>query len=138
MAPASNGASQSGATPGAQQFNPPTTSGAPQLNEAQLLALNPNAVLVSKRQEGNPVLRHMRNVRWQFGDIVPDYLAGPNTAILFLSLRFHLLKPEYIYGRMKALQRAYRLRVLLCHVDTEDAVGPLGEVSVGTPAEHFS
>lgn len=58
-----------------------------QLNEAQLLALNPNAVLVSKRQEGNPVLRHMRNVRWQFGDIVPDYLAGPNTAILFLSLR---------------------------------------------------
>lgn len=59
----------------------------PQLNEAQLLALHPNAVLVSKRQEGNPVLRHMRNVRWQFGDIVPDYLAGPNTAILFLSLR---------------------------------------------------
>ncbi|KAL6775946.1 RAD10 [Auxenochlorella protothecoides x Auxenochlorella symbiontica] len=129
MAPASNGASHSGATPGAQQSNPPTTSGAPQLNEAQLLALNPNAVLVSKRQEGNPVLRHMRNVRWQFGDIVPDYLAGPNTAILFLSLRFHLLKPEYIYGRMKALQRAYRLRVLLCHVDTEDAVGPLGEVT---------
>lgn len=47
------------------------------------------------------------------------------------SHRFHLLKPEYIYGRMKALQRAYRLRVLLCHVDTEDAVGPLGEVSAG-------
>ncbi len=54
---------------------------------------------------------------------------------MYAAPRFHLLKPEYIYGRMKALQRAYRLRVLLCHVDTEDAVGPLGEVSVSTPAE---
>lgn len=69
-------------------------------------------------------------MRWQFADITPDYLAGPGTAILFLSLRFHLLKPAYIYGRMKALQRAYKLRILLCHVDTEDAVGPLAEVGV--------
>lgn len=99
-----------------------------QLSEAQLLAAYPHSVLVSRRQEGNPMLRALRNVRWQFGDIVPDYLAGQHTAILFLSLRFHLLKPDYIYGRIKALQRAYRSRILLCHVDTEDAVAPLQEV----------
>ena len=43
--------------------------------------------------------------------------------------RYHLLKPQYIYGRIKELQRAYRLRVLLCHVDTEDAVDPLAQVT---------
>ena len=43
--------------------------------------------------------------------------------------RYHLLNPKYIYGRIKELQRAYRLRVLLCHVDTEDAVDPLAQVT---------
>lgn len=42
---------------------------------------------VSRRQEGNPLLRHIRNVRWQFADIVPDYLVGADHAVLFLSLR---------------------------------------------------
>ena len=45
------------------------------------------------------------------------------------SCRYHLLNPKYIYGRIKELQRAYRLRVLLCHVDTEDAVDPLAQVT---------
>ena len=48
---------------------------------------NPNARVVSRRQEGNPLLRHIRNVRWQFGDILPDYQMGPTTCALFLSLR---------------------------------------------------
>ncbi|BDA42501.1 DNA excision repair protein ERCC-1 [Coccomyxa sp. Obi] len=91
--------------------------------------INPNAVLVSKRQEGNPVLKHIRNVRWQFADIVPDYQMGSNTCALFLSLRYHLLKPTYIYGRIKELQRAFRTRVLLCHVDVDDVVEPLGQVT---------
>jgi DNA excision repair protein ERCC-1 len=50
--------------------------------------VNPNAVLVSKRQDGNPVLKHIRNVRWQFADIVPDYQMGAQTCALFLSLRY--------------------------------------------------
>ena len=52
-----------------------------------MLQVNPNAILVSKRQEGNPVLKHMRNVRFQFADIVPDYQMGGQTCALFLSLR---------------------------------------------------
>ncbi|EFN59249.1 hypothetical protein CHLNCDRAFT_19196 [Chlorella variabilis] len=88
-----------------------------------------NAIIVSTRQEGNPVLKYIRNVRWQFGDIVPDFLLGRETACLFLSLRFHLLKPEYIYHRIKELQRSYRLSIIMCHVDTEDAVEPLAQVT---------
>ena len=48
---------------------------------------------------------------------------------MFVLSRYHLLKPQYIYGRIKELQRAYRLRVLLCHVDVDDAVDPLAQVT---------
>lgn len=75
------------------------------------------------------MLKHLKNVRWQFADILPDYEAGPSTGVLFLSLRFHLLKPAYIFGRMRATARAYRLVVLLCHVDTEAAAEPLNDVA---------
>lgn len=75
------------------------------------------------------MLKHIRLVRWQYADIVPDYMVGADSAVLFLSLRFHLLKPEYVHHRLKELQRSFRLRVLLCHVDVEDAVAPLATVT---------
>ena len=52
------------------------------------MQVNPNAIMVSKRQEGNPVLKHIRNVRWQYADIIPDYQIGQQTCALFLSLRW--------------------------------------------------
>ena len=99
---------------------------------------NPNLITVSRRQQGNPVLKHIRNVRWQFGDIIPDYVAGQSTAVLFLSLRYHLLKPEYIFVRMKELGRSFRLRVLLVQVDTEDAAEPLSVVTRAAIGNHFT
>lgn len=39
-----------------------------------------------------------------------------------------MLKPDYIHGRIKELQKSFRLRLLLCHVDVEDVVEPLGQV----------
>lgn len=61
----------------------PPPSRAPQAHQP----MPANAIIVSKRQQGNPVLKHIRNVRWQFGDIVPDYQLGASAAGLFLSLR---------------------------------------------------
>jgi hypothetical protein len=179
--------------------------------------------MVNQRQQGNPLLKHIRNVHWQFADIVPDYQLGASTCAIFLSLRYlsavvtflyppfsvrviererereresisvcvcmrpyvrvscvrasvcpflsdrvrvhascpcacayllevpgliqisclsaeirdaerfslfryHLLKPEYIHGRIKELQRSFRLRLLLCHVDVDDVVEPLSQV----------
>jgi DNA excision repair protein ERCC-1 len=53
-----------------------------------MVAIGPqNAVVVSRRQAGNPLLKHIRNVRWTWGDIVPDYLLGATSCALFLSLR---------------------------------------------------
>ena len=58
--------------------------------------MNPNAILVSRRQEGNPLLRHIRSVRWQYADIVPDYQMGAGTCALFLSLRSYPASEAFV------------------------------------------
>uniref|UniRef100_A0A4W3GJB6 ERCC1-like central domain-containing protein n=1 Tax=Callorhinchus milii TaxID=7868 RepID=A0A4W3GJB6_CALMI len=58
-------------------------------------------------RRGNPVLRFIRNVAWEFGDIVPDYELGPTTCALFLSLRYHNLKPDYIHQRLQTIGHSY-------------------------------
>ncbi|KAF8408177.1 hypothetical protein HHK36_007319 [Tetracentron sinense] len=88
-----------------------------------------NAILVSHRQKGNPLLKHIRNVRWDFADVVCDYLLGQNSCALYLSLRYHLLHPDYLYYRIRELQKDFKLRIVLCHVDVEDVVKPLLEVT---------
>jgi hypothetical protein len=35
-------------------------------------------------QRGNPILKHIRNVPWQYGSIVPDYVMGVANCALFL------------------------------------------------------
>ena len=52
--------------------------------------------------------------------------------------RFHLLKPEYVHHRIKQLQRIYRLRIILCHVDVDDVVEPLSQVRLVRPATSVS
>lgn len=130
---------------------------------------HPNVVLVNTRQRGNPILKYIRNVMWQYaadadggvggvgvGDadantdvntntsgagaaIVADYVMGQSVVGLFLSLRYHLLKPDYIYSRMKALKGgSYRLKVLIVQVDTEDARVPLGQVMKGAIGNDFT
>jgi DNA excision repair protein ERCC-1 len=48
---------------------------------------------------------------------------------LFLSLKYHLLHPQYIHFRIRELQRAFRLRVLLVHIDVDDPVKALASVT---------
>ena len=50
---------------------------------------NSKAILVSNKQRGNPVLKNISNVPWEYTDIVPDYVmgSGHQTCALFLSLR---------------------------------------------------
>ncbi|KAK7391977.1 hypothetical protein VNO78_20402 [Psophocarpus tetragonolobus] len=90
---------------------------------------NRNSILVSHRQKGNPLLKHIRNVRWAFADVVCDYLLGQSSCALYLSLRYHLLHPDYLYYRIRELQKNFKLRVVLCHVDVEDVIKPLLEVT---------
>ncbi|CAI5983203.1 unnamed protein product [Closterium sp. NIES-65] len=88
-----------------------------------------NPVLTHIRNRGNPVLTHIRNVRWAFGEITPDYLLSPSSCALFLSLRYHLLHPDYLYFRIRELQKSFRLRIVLCHVDVDDVTKPLHDIT---------
>ncbi|XP_050392113.1 DNA excision repair protein ERCC-1 isoform X1 [Patella vulgata] len=79
-----------------------------------------NSVIVNPRQRGNPILKHIRNIPWEYGNIIPDYVMGQATCALFLSLRYHQLHPNYIHDRLKSLGRSFDLRVLLVQVDLAD------------------
>lgn len=79
-----------------------------------------NSLLVSPRQKGNPVLKFIKSVSWEYDDIVPDYQMAPTRCALFLSLRYHQLNPNYIHERLKQLGHSYELRILLTLVDIKD------------------
>ncbi|PWN52386.1 DNA repair protein rad10 [Violaceomyces palustris] len=92
-----------------------------------------STILVNNCQRGNPVLQHIRNVGWEYADIVPDYQVGIANCVLFLSLRYHRLHPEYIHTRIQKLQQMFTLRVLLVMCDVKDhqpAIKELTKVSI--------
>ncbi|KAF2401102.1 DNA repair protein rad10 [Trichodelitschia bisporula] len=89
----------------------------------------PNTILVSPRQKENPILKEIRSTPWEWADIPADYVLGTTTCALFLSLKYHRLKPEYIYARIRGLAGKYALRVLLVVVDIPNHEESLRELS---------
>uniref|UniRef100_A0A3Q0KD97 Putative excision repair cross-complementing 1 ercc1 n=1 Tax=Schistosoma mansoni TaxID=6183 RepID=A0A3Q0KD97_SCHMA len=92
------------------------------------ILISGNAILVNQRQRGNPVLKQIRNVAWEYADIDPDFVVGRNNCIYFLSLRYHNLNPEYIFERLRQTKQHYQLSVLLVQVDVPDPYYPLKEL----------
>ncbi|XP_015241574.1 PREDICTED: DNA excision repair protein ERCC-1 [Cyprinodon variegatus] len=88
-----------------------------------------SSIIVSPRQRGNPILKFVRSVPWEFGEVAPDYILGQTTCALFLSLRYHNLNPNYIHDRLKQLGNAFTLRVLLVQVDVKDPHHALKELA---------
>ncbi|XP_048871029.1 DNA excision repair protein ERCC-1 [Brienomyrus brachyistius] len=88
-----------------------------------------SSIIVSPRQRGNPILKFVRSVPWEFGEVIPDYILGPTTCALFLSLRYHNLHPNYIHDRLKNLGQTFTLRVLLVQVDVKDPHHALKELA---------
>ena len=81
-------------------------------------------LLVSHRQKGNAVLSHIRQVAWEHADIKADYIMTPTAAAVFISVRYHLLNPQYVYKRMRELRSEFELRVLLIHVHAKKLLRP--------------
>ncbi|XP_033119004.1 DNA excision repair protein ERCC-1-like [Anneissia japonica] len=88
-----------------------------------------NCLIVHPKQRGNPILKHVRNVPYEYREIVPDYIMGKTSCALYLSLRYHLLNPNYIHGRLKSLSNMFELRLLLVQVDIKDPRHPLKELA---------
>ena len=90
-----------------------------------------NVILVSEKQRGNPILKFIRNVQWEFSkDIVPDYVMGFTCAI-FVSIKYHSLHSKHADLRIRELGKTFRLRILLVLVDVDDdiSVKPLNELN---------
>ncbi|KAI5817439.1 mating-type switching protein swi10 [Pyronema omphalodes] len=81
-----------------------------------------SSILVSPRQKGNPILTYVKTIPWEYGPptLACDYLLGPSTCCLFLSLKYHKLHPSYIFTRIQTLGTSYNLRLLLVLVDIPD------------------
>lgn len=94
-----------------------------------------NAIIVNPCQRGNPLLENIRNVPWQFAakdaGMVPDYIMSASSCCLFLSLRYHALRPNYIYDRIQALRRSkpYSVQILLGLVDVKEAAHAVKELA---------
>ena len=66
------------------------------LIQAGSAASSDRAILVHKRQQGNPMLRCIKNVPIRYtDDILADFVLGSGAAALYLSLRYHLLHPGH-------------------------------------------
>jgi DNA excision repair protein ERCC-1 len=99
-------------------------------NQVGNVSFNSNFIQVKESQKGNPVLHCIRNVQWEYNSgIVPDFVLGGSTCALFVSVRYHMLHPRYIDRRMKEVGRNFRLRIVLCQVDTDDNVQALLELN---------
>ena len=116
-------------------IQPSTSLPAPPQGQQQRTSgygVSPNVITVNRRQEGNPLLRSIKNVRWQYDPAPngPDYQLGEKTCAIFVSVRYHLLHPDYVLRRIKEQQpgRVWGQIILMCHVDCDDAVTPLAEI----------
>lgn len=113
--------------PRIEQKPPEETAKAPKAKEQEIAGtkpragVNPYCILVHTKQRGNPILKSIQNAALEYrDDIVPDYVVGRVSCILYLSLKYHQLNPDYICQRIKALGSNYELRVLLAQVDTPE------------------
>ncbi|WOO83721.1 DNA excision repair protein ERCC-1 [Vanrija pseudolonga] len=88
-----------------------------------------NAIVYNAVQRRNPVLGLIRNMNLEIGDIVADYQVGAHNGVLFLSLKYHRLHPEYIHGRIEKMKNAYSMRILLILCDITEHQQSIRELS---------
>lgn len=103
------------------------------------------SIQVSKSQKGNPLLQDLKSVSWEFNANLKkfDYLINSTTFIMFLSLKYHKLRPEYLYNKMGKTQslqggQDVNLRILLVLVDIENSDDILREVNKVCLLNNFS
>ena len=81
----------------------------------QSRSLAPSEILVNKSQTGNPLLKDsmMKLTPHKFdSSILSDYYISATFQILFLSLKYYKLRPEYIWTRLKKLNKGTSVLIL--------------------------
>lgn len=85
-------------------------------------------IKINTLQKGNNLINHLIYSTYVFEDrLSTDYEINDSISVLFLSLRFHCCKPEYIYKRINKL-KPYKLSILLLLVDSDNYNNTLLEI----------
>ncbi|WVW79555.1 hypothetical protein I302_101524 [Kwoniella bestiolae CBS 10118] len=92
-------------------------------------AAGKNSIIYNSVQKRNPVLGSIKNVSVEIGDIVADYQVGAHNGVLFLSLKYHRLHPEYIHQRIEKMKGNYNLRIILVLCDVAEHQQSLREIN---------
>ncbi|WWC91020.1 uncharacterized protein L201_005960 [Kwoniella dendrophila CBS 6074] len=92
-------------------------------------AASKNSIIYNSVQRRNPVLGSIKNVGVEIGDIVADYQVGAHNGVLFLSLKYHRLHPEYIHQRIEKMKGSYNLRIILVLCDVNEHQQSLREIN---------
>ena len=91
--------------------------------------------MVNKSQKGNPLLDKFANVNWRYVSssssllekIDYDYMVRGKRKVIFLSLKYHKLHPEYIVKKLKPV--ANQGAIMLCVVDIEKSENILKDLN---------
>lgn len=78
-----------------------------------------NIILANSNQSKNPLIKNLQNVRVVFNDSISPahFLLYDSCCAIFLSLKYHVIHPNYIYDRINDLQNRYQLKLLLVMID---------------------
>jgi len=96
------------------------------------LARSKQAIVARFRQKDNPILACIRSTLVEHvpdDQLSADFLAGPDTAVLFISLKFQRVHQDYLARRLKSLGE-WRNRILLCRVDIDQPDEALEQVTL--------
>lgn len=90
-------------------------------------------IKIAMLQRGNKLIDYLGSSTWHYdASCSADYEINFSTLVLFLSLKFHAAKPEYIHRRVGKLKDA-KLRVLLVLIDTPNFNTVLQELFRSVP-----
>ncbi|EEQ82008.1 hypothetical protein NCER_101359 [Vairimorpha ceranae BRL01] len=85
-------------------------------------------IRINNKQRANSVISYLTDSSYTYVDnITTDYEINDTISVLFLSLRFHCAKPEYIYKRLNKL-KPYKLSVILLYIDSDNYSSTLLEM----------
>lgn len=102
---------------------------------------NLKSIFANPRQRGNPILRHIRSIPIEFTNDVnmpADFNVSQTTGILYLSVKYHKLNPDYLFARMEAMKRHFKLMIVLCQVDDVDCESALLRIQALCVANGFT
>ncbi|AGO12899.1 AaceriADL351Wp [[Ashbya] aceris (nom. inval.)] len=99
-------------------------------------------ILVSTSQKGNPLLKGLANTNWTYvkssatEKVYYDYQVQ-GRKVVFLSLKYHKLRPEYIEQKLRPFGKTPG-HILLCVVDIEDSEDILKDLNKTTMFNGFT